>query len=58
MLLFLMHLMGCFWFYITLMETGPTWISEYDDGSGLEKPPERQYLYSICARAQPHTNGR
>ena len=47
-LLFLMHLLGCFWFYIAL--TGGyevTWISEYDDGSGLDKPVNIQYLYSI-----------
>ena len=47
-LLFLMHLLGCFWFYIAL--TGgyeTTWISEYDGGSGLDKPVEVQYLYSI-----------
>jgi hypothetical protein len=47
-LLFLMHLLGCFWFYIAL--TGGyevTWISEYDHGSGLDKPVNVQYLYSV-----------
>ena len=48
MLLFLMHLLGCFWFYIAA--TGGyevTWLSEYDDGSGLLKSPSLQYLYSV-----------
>lgn len=51
-LLFLMHLLGCFWFYIAL--TGgyeSTWISNYDGGSGLDKPSSTQYLYSVCTHA-------
>ena len=48
MLLFLMHLLGCFWFYIAIAgEQEVTWISEYDGGSGLDKPINIQYLYSI-----------
>ena len=49
-LLFLMHLLGCFWFYLALIggyET--TWISEYDEGSGLSASNEVKYIYSVCA---------
>jgi len=48
LLLFLMHLLGCFW-YMLHAEGGyeVTWLSEYDGGSGLEKPPHLQYLYSV-----------
>lgn len=47
-LLFLMHLLGCFWFYIALTGGYETsWISEYDDGSGLDKDVKFQYVYSV-----------
>ena len=48
MLLFLMHLLGCAWFAIAANGGYSTsWLSEYDDGSGLEEPPTVQYLYSV-----------
>ena len=47
-LVFLMHILGCFWFYIAVNGDYETnWLAEYDDGSGLDKPPSIQYLYSV-----------
>lgn len=50
-LIFLSHILACFWFYTAFL-TGldpdiPTWVSAYDDGSGLDAPPDVQYLYSM-----------
>ena len=35
-LLYLMHILGCFWFYVAV-ESGEesTWLASYDGGSGL-----------------------
>ena len=50
-LIFLAHILGCFWFYIASL-TGidhdtVTWVSTYDDGSGIDAHPQKQYLYSL-----------
>jgi len=50
-LIFLAHILGCFWFYIASL-TGidhetVTWVSAYDDGSAIDAPPQKQYLYSL-----------
>jgi len=50
-LLFLAHLLGCFWFYVAasvgLSPEIVTWVSSYDDGSALDAPPSTQYLYAV-----------
>lgn len=50
-LIFLAHLLACFWFYtaavVGLDEGIATWVSSYDDGSALSAPPRVQYLYSM-----------
>ena len=50
-LIYLAHVLACFWFYIAdiagLDEDIPTWVSAYDHGSGIRAPPEVQYLYSL-----------
>lgn len=50
-LLFLAHLLGCFWFYVAaLVGLDPeitTWVSSYDDGSALDASPSTQYLYAV-----------
>ena len=50
-LLYLMHILGCFWFYVAV-ESGEesTWLASYDGGSGLTEngaDVDTQYLYSI-----------
>ena len=50
-LLFLAHMLGCFWFYVAAyvgidMEI-TTWVSSYDDGRGVDAPPDVQYLYAV-----------
>ena len=59
MMLFLSHMLACFWFYTHLLvydaadaadpDAPPplTWVSAYDDGSALHEPPHVQYLYSM-----------
>jgi hypothetical protein len=69
-LIFLAHILGCFWFYIaSLVGLDPeiaTWVAAYDEGSGIDADPETQYLYSLywalttltTVRVQPpHTRG-
>jgi len=51
-MLYLMHLLGCFWFYVgaTSFSSGAhdtSWLHEYDGGSGLDAPTDIQYLYSV-----------
>ena len=51
-MLYLMHLLGCFWFYVgaTAFASGmqdTSWLHEYDNGSGLDAPTSVQYLYSV-----------
>jgi len=50
-LLFLAHMLGCFWFYIAaLVGIDPeivTWVSSYDDGTALDAPADVQYLYAV-----------
>ena len=50
-LLYLAHLLGCFWFYVaSLQGLDPdivTWVSTYDDGSALYGPSSTQYLFSL-----------
>ena len=53
--LFVSHLLGCFWFYVGSAEpedegsgtAEQSWLSVYDDGSALSAPVDRQYLYSV-----------
>jgi len=49
-LIFLAHILACFWFYMaTIVGIDPdivTWVSTYKDGYLLEEPPEAQYLAS------------
>jgi len=54
MILYLMHILGCFWFFVATnsgyegtLEAGDTWLARYDGGSGLTAPLETQYLFSI-----------
>jgi hypothetical protein len=51
MMLYLMHMLGCFWFFTATMSGHETtWLTEYDGGSGLAENGAtvwRQYLYSI-----------
>lgn len=50
-LLFLAHILGCFWFYMAaLVGIDPeivTWVSTYDGGSGIDAGAEVQYLYAV-----------
>lgn len=50
-LVFLSHILACFWFYVALLhglnEETVTWVSEYDEGSGLHADAHIQYLYSM-----------
>jgi CRP-like cAMP-binding protein len=50
-MLFLAHMLGCFWFYTAAMvgidPEITTWVQSYDDGSALDGPPSTQYLYSV-----------
>ena len=50
-LIFLAHILACFWFYMaTIVGIGPdivTWVSTYKDGYLLEESPEAQYLASM-----------
>ena len=50
-MLFLAHMLGCFWFYtaaiVGLDEDIVTWVSVYDDGSALFAEPGTQYLFSV-----------
>jgi hypothetical protein len=46
MILYLMHILGCFWFFVATnsgyegtLEAGDTWLARYDGGSGLTIPP-------------------
>ena len=49
-LLYLMHLLGCFWFYLAAHPpegAEATWLSSYDGGSGVDASIDIQYLYSV-----------
>lgn len=47
-LLYLMHILGCGWFFVaTNSGYKDTWLSNYDGGSGIDAPIDIQYLYSI-----------
>jgi len=51
-ILFLAHMLGCFWFYLAVLvgldqDETPTWVAVYAGGSGLDAPPHIQYLYSV-----------
>ena len=51
--MFLAHVLGCFWFGMHLINSGdpevPTWARVYDDGRAVQDdtPLEVQYIYSI-----------
>jgi CRP-like cAMP-binding protein len=51
--LFLAHVLGCFWFGMHMINSGdpevPTWARVYDDGRAVQDdtPLEVQYIYSI-----------
>ena len=48
MLIYLMHLLGCFWFFVATNSGEPvTWLTEYDGGSAVDAPTDVQYLYSV-----------
>jgi CRP-like cAMP-binding protein len=47
-LLYLMHLLGCFWFFVgNDPSAADTWLTAYDGGSGHDAPTDVQYLYSV-----------
>lgn len=50
-MIFLAHMLGCFWFYMAAIRgLDPdimTWVSSYDGGSALDADPQVQYLYSV-----------
>ena len=50
-LLFMVHLLGCFWFYVaeTSAAAGEevTWVTTYNGGSAVDGPTEEQYLFSV-----------
>ena len=48
-MVFISHLLGCGWFYVTLhpAEGDTTWVIEYDGGSAAEGPVGKQYLMSL-----------
>ena len=47
-LVYLMHILGCFWYFIASTgEHDKTWLTSYDGGSGLTKPTSVKYLYSV-----------
>ena len=50
-LLYLMHVLGCGWFWVAnFSESDVTWLSSYDDGSGLAEngaDTSVQYLYAV-----------
>jgi len=50
-LLFLAHMLGCFWFYMAVLvgidHEITTWVSVYDDGSAVDAPASTQYLYAM-----------
>ena len=46
-LLYITHILGCFWFWTASMSPESSWLTSYDDGSGLEADVWTQYLYSV-----------
>ena len=51
MILYLMHILGCFWFFVATnsgyegtLEAGDTWLARYDGGSGFTIPLGMQVL--------------
>ena len=47
-LVYLMHILGCFWYFIASTgEHDKTWLTSYDGGSGLTKPTSVKYLNSV-----------
>jgi hypothetical protein len=50
-LLFLSHILACFWFYMAsvsgISDDVETWVSHYDHGSGVGADASVQYLYSM-----------
>ena len=50
-MMFLAHMLGCFWFYTAAMiginEDTTTWVSTYNDGSAMYADPSVQYLYAV-----------
>ena len=50
-LIFLAHMLGCFWFYLAALvgidHEITTWVSSYDDGSAVDADASTQYLYSV-----------
>ena len=50
-MLFLAHMLGCFWFYCAALvgidDETTTWVSSYDDGSAMYADASTQYLYSV-----------
>lgn len=50
-LCFMVHILGCFWYYVAVLsfEAGAeiTWVMAYDDGSAVDGPVSRQYIFSV-----------
>ena len=48
-MLYLMHVLGCtfYWLHAVHSDGGVTWLTEYDDGSGVEGDVWVHYLYSV-----------
>jgi len=47
-LVYLMHILGCFWFFTgTGSSDEVNWLTEYDDGTGVDADTSVQYLYSV-----------
>ena len=45
---FVAHLLACGWFYVaTHSPGGESWLTTYDDGSAVDGPLSRQYLFSL-----------
>ena len=50
-LIFMVHILGCFWFYVAVQAAASgdevTWVTNYDDGSAVDGPVSRQYIFSV-----------
>ena len=50
-LCFMVHILGCFWFYVAKQASDAgeevTWVTSYDEGSAVDGPVSRQYIFSI-----------
>ena len=46
-LIYLTHVLGCFWYYTAGFSPGVSWITSYSDGDGADASVWTHYLYSF-----------